>query len=267
MSINSAIFRGEVVHRRHRPKRHDLRYRVFSLLIDLDELPELDRTHRLFSHNGFALFSLHDKDHGALSGCDLKGWALGELAKAGRSATRVEMLCYPRILGYVFNPLTVYFCYSDDGHLTAILYEVCNTFKERFTYILPVDDDARPVRQVADKQLYVSPFIPMTCRYHFTIRPPDEAVKVSIRETDEDGPLLYASFAGERQPLGDRALARLFFAYPLMTLKVMAGIHFEALKLVLKGIPVFRHAPAPVPVQSAVVGDKPEDGDFNERKA
>ena len=267
MSFRSAIFKGKVVHRRHRPKKHALDYRVFSLLIDLDELPTMGRKLKLFAHNGFSLFSVHDRDHGALSGGDLKTWALGELEKSGRSAARVEMLCYPRILGYVFNPLTVYFCYREDDRLTAILYEVCNTFKERFTYIIPVDDEGRPIRQTADKQLYVSPFIPMECTYHFTIQPPDDRVKIAINETDAEGPLLYACFDGRREAFGDRALARAFFSYPLMTIKIIAGIHYEALRLILKGMPVFRHRPSAHRVQSAVAGGATGDKNDYEREA
>ncbi|WP_180901873.1 DUF1365 domain-containing protein [Martelella soudanensis] len=265
MSFRSAIFRGKVVHRRHRPRKHALDYRVFSLLIDLDELPLLARQLKLFAHNRFSLFSVHDRDHGALDDGDLKAWALSELEKAGRRASRVEMLCYPRILGYVFNPLTVYFCYREDGRLTAILYEVCNTFRERFTYIIPVDDEDRPVRQTADKQLYVSPFIPMECTYHFTIRPPEENVTISINETDADGALLFASFSGRREALSDRALARAFFSYPLMTVKIIAGIHFEALKMILKGMPVFRHRPSESRIQSAVADGATGDENYHEQ--
>nr|WP_272211176.1 DUF1365 domain-containing protein [Marinicella sp. W31]MDC2877061.1 DUF1365 domain-containing protein [Marinicella sp. W31] len=190
MTSFSAIYRGDVIHRRHRPKVHRLHYRVFSLLVDLDELPVLGRRLKLFGHNRFSLFSVHDRDHGKLALGDLKSWALEELSNAGidEAVARVEMLCYPRILGYVFNPLTVYFCYRADGTLVAILYEVCNTFKERMTYVIPVVDDTRPVRQTAEKQLYVSPFIPMECEYHFSIAPPGGTVSVRINEKDSEGP-------------------------------------------------------------------------------
>lgn len=268
MSWNSALFKGDVIHRRHRPKTHRLHYRVFSLLIDLDELPKLDRAMRLFGHNRFALFSVHDRDHGALDGGGLKSWALGEVERAGISepVARVEMLCYPRILGYVFNPLTVYFCYRENGGLVAILYEVCNTFKERMTYVIPVADDSRPVRQTAEKQLYVSPFIPMECTYHFSIAPPGETVSVRINEKDGEGPLLFAAFNGKRAALSDRALLSAFAAYPLMTIKIIAGIHLEALRLLMKGIPVFKHRPSALRVQSVVAGgpsrtDRADDRD------
>nr|WP_245511129.1 DUF1365 domain-containing protein [Martelella mediterranea] len=253
-TIRSALYRGDVVHQRHRPKKHHLRYRVFSLLIDLDELETLGKTMRFFGHNRFSLFSVHDRDHGSLDGGSLKNWAIKELEKAGLGADtgRIEMLCYPRILGYVFNPLTVYFCYHRNGNLSAILYEVCNTFKERFTYIIRVNGNERPVRQSAEKQFYVSPFIPMECVYHFSITPPQERVSVRINETDEEGPLLYAAFSGKKCALSDRSLLKAFFCYPLMTVKIIAGIHLEAVRLLIKGVPLYKHKPAGTRADSTV---------------
>ncbi len=250
MRLNSALYTGHVVHMRHRPRRHRFRYRVFSLLLDLDELETLDSGLRLFGHNRAALFSFHDRDHGGLTPGSLKAWVLDQLENAdlAEDGMRIEILCYPRILGYVFNPLTVYFCYRRDASLAAILYEVCNTFGERRTYLLPVGDQSAAVRQATAKQLYVSPFMPMDCTYHFHIDPPGHDVAVRINETDEDGPLLYAAFTGERKPLTDGTLLRAFLTYPLMTFKVMAGIHWEALRLWLKGIRVYRHRPTTEPV-------------------
>jgi DUF1365 family protein len=165
---------------------------------------------------------------------------------------RIAMLCYPRIFGYVFNPLTVYFC-SDGETLKAILYEVHNTFGERRTYAIRVAPGANAVEQSCAKELYVSPFVPMDCVYRFHIEPPGERVVVAIDETDTEGPLLRASFAGTRQPLTDDSLLRALFAYPLMTLKVTAAIHWEALKLWAKGVPVFRHRAAAARIATTVV--------------
>lgn len=256
MSFSSALFLGNVVHQRHKPRRHALRYRVFSLLVDLDELPELDKRLRLFGHNRAAVFSVHDQDHGAGKPGGLKSWAEGLLAEAGLKSAdmRVEMLCYPRIFGYVFNPLTVYFCRTADGELKAVLYEVCNTFKERHTYVIPaITSEDGSLRHECDKEMYVSPFLPMECRYRFRIRPPASNVLVAINEHDRDGPVLYAAFEGKRAPLSDRSLAMSLIRYPLMTLKVMGAIHFEALRLWLKGIPVHRHVKAEKPVGSTLV--------------
>lgn len=255
MMMRSAIYRGEVVHTRHRPKAHRLRYRVFSLLLDIDELPDLAKTMRLFGHNRFSLFSFFDKDHGKLGGSDLKEWVLDHAREAGieTEGLRISILCYPRILGYVFNPLTVYFLTRPDGSTALVLYEVCNTFHERHTYILPVNEPGKTIRHSAEKELYVSPFMPMECRYDFRIGAPGETVSIRINEEDRDGPLLYAGFVGKRRELSDRALLKAFFAYPLMTLKIMAGIHVEALRIWMKGVKVFRHQPAQDRVASSLV--------------
>ena len=251
--MNSALYAGRVVHARLRPKRHKLSYRVFCVLLDLDEIDVLSRRLKLFAHNSAAVFSFHDRDHGD-GGGDLRAWVDAQLGAAGvtLAAPKITMLCYPRILGYVFNPLTVWFCHEGDV-LRAILYEVHNTFGERRTYVIRVTPGANAIEQSCSKELYVSPFVPMACAYKFHIQPPDEKVVVAIDETDPQGLLLKASFAGTRQPLTDASLLRALFAYPLMTLKVTAAIHWEALKLWTKGVPVFRHHRAATKVATTVV--------------
>ncbi|AYD01592.1 DUF1365 domain-containing protein [Neorhizobium sp. NCHU2750] len=259
MSVPSSLYTGDVVHTRQRPKAHSLRYSVFSLLIDLDELADLDRSLKLFSVDRRGLFSFWQKDHGSGSGTGLKAWVAGQLADAAieTDGLRVRMLCYPRIFGYVFNPLTVYFCYGRDDVLRAIIYEVCNTFHERHSYIIPVTGSGtakdEPVSHSCGKDLYVSPFVPMDCRYDFSIRPPSDRVRIAIRESDDNGMLLYAMFQGERKPLTDRTLALAFFRYPLMTVKVTAAIHWEALRLWLKRVPVYRHTRAAEPRSATIV--------------
>ncbi|AVF03333.1 MULTISPECIES: DUF1365 domain-containing protein [Devosia] len=229
MNLNSAIYVGHVVHQRHRPKKHYLRYRVFSFLIDLDELPALNRL-KWFGHNRRALFSFRDADHGG--DLPLRDWVNQKLAGEGLGpASRVRLLCYPRILGYVFNPLTVWFCDDASGRPLATIYEVHNTFRERHSYVLPAS-----AAQAADKAFYVSPFIDMDCRYEFHLTPPGDKVRIAINETQDDQPLLYAAFTGDRQELTDAKLMRLFVTHPLMTFKVTASIHFEALRLIAKGI-------------------------------
>ncbi len=255
MIRHSAIYEGRVVHDRRRPRRHRLEYRVFSFLLDIDELPELDRSLGLFAHNRSALFSFHDRDHGDLTGASLRTWVEERLAEAGidLDGGDIRLLCYPRILGYAFNPLSVYFCHRPEGGLAAILYEVRNTFNERHTYVIPVTEAHRAVvSQRAGKQLYVSPFVAMDADYHFRIQPPGEEVRIAIREEDAEGLLLAAAFRGTRTPLGKVTLARLLFRYPAMTLKVTAAIHWEALRIWLKGVPWHGHIPAPAPVRSSV---------------
>ena len=234
MSEGSAIYVGQVVHQRHKPKKHRLRYRVFSVLIDLDDLPRLDGL-RLFSHNRFALFSFRDSDHG--HGMDPRVWATEQLHNAGLPApARIRLLCYPRILGYVFNPLSVWFCDDANGEPIATIYEVHNTFGERHTYVL-----GAKVEQAVDKAFYVSPFIGPNCRYQFRTMAPAERVRIAINELEDDEPLLYAAFSGERHEFTDATLLKLFFTHPLMTLKVTAAIHWEAIRLVAKGIKFYPH--------------------------
>jgi hypothetical protein len=244
--MRSALYTGTVMHERLRPRRHRLQYRVFCLLLDLDELPALTGRFRLLGINRPGILGFREADHGD-GATPLKDWAGRLLADAGIAwdGGRIELLCYARMFGYVFNPLSVYFCHNTAGELAAILYEVHNTHGERHTYVLPAEGSGRQVRHAAKKQFFVSPFMPMDCTYRFRIRPPDQRVGVSILEDDAEGLLLAAAFAGRRQELSDAALRRVLLSYPLMTLKVVAGIHWEALKLLAKGMPLFHWRKAP----------------------
>ena len=249
MSFVSCIYSGTVMHRRTRPKQHTLSYDVTSFLLDLDELPALDEAIAGFTYNRPGLFSFYDRDHGPGTGEKLRPWVEGHLAKAGiqLNGGAIRLLCYPRTLGYVFNPISVYFCYSEGGDLAAILYEVTNTFHERHGYLIPVDaaaDDGLITHSCA-KELYVSPFIGMDMTYNFRVRPPGEAFALAIQETDKDGTLLHASFSGRRRELTSRASVLSFLRFPLLTLKVIGGIHWEALKLWLKGVPLVHHPRPP----------------------
>ncbi|MAS12271.1 MAG: DUF1365 domain-containing protein [Nitratireductor sp.] len=263
MSWDSAIYSGQVVHRRHRPKAHRLSYRVFALYLDLDALPCLSERMWFFSYNRAGVFSFHDTDHGDGTRGGLRRWVNTQIEKAGFDAKtmRVGLLCYPRIFGYVFNPLSVYFCTDQQGDVRLILYEVCNTFGERHTYVIPAENlSAKGIRHACDKALYVSPFLSMNCRYNFRILPPTEDVLVAINETEEDAPVLHASFAGRRQDLTDKALLGLLFSHPLMTLKITGAIHLEAVRLWLKKVPFHRHVPSPHRVtQSLVKSDRKAD--------
>lgn len=234
----SGLYPGLVVHARTRPRAHALRYRIFMLLLDLDEGPRLSRGLRFFGFDAPALFSFHSRDHGDGSDRPLKAQVEAHLSEAGlETGGPIRLLCMPRVLGGVFNPLSVYFCHRSDGALSAILYEVNNTFGDRHSYLIPAPE-AQPgetLRQAIDKGFYVSPFMDMDLTYAFTIRPPGEKVAVSIEVADGEGPLLSASFAGARRPLDDRALLAAWFSHPWMTLGVMGAIHWEALKIWLKG--------------------------------
>ncbi len=228
------------MHARLKPMGHRFSYRVMSLLIDLDRLDEANRKSRLFGVNRAALYSFNERDHGDRDGSSLRAYAQRHAAEHGidLSNGRVLLLCYPRLLGFTFNPLSVYFCYRADGKLALVIYEVRNTFGDIHAYALPVLpgqlSDAG-LRQQQDKLFYVSPFIDMAMRYHFRVSPPDHDVKLRILETDRSGPLLAATFHGHRRALTTAQLLRSFFAFPLVTLKILAAIHWEALRLWVKG--------------------------------
>jgi len=236
-----------------RPRRHRLRYRVFSLLLDLDEVPALCRRLRLLSHRRFNLYGFDERDHADGSGAPLRPWVERHLAQAGIDIEGgpIRLLAMPRVLGYGFNPISVYFCHHRDGRLLALLHEVHNTFGQRHTYLLPVEGGAAlgDVRQDCDKEFYVSPFMSMNMRYDFRIHPPDERLSIAIRGSDADGTLIVAVLSAERRALTDRALLGTFLRTPLLTMKVIAGIHWEALRLWWKGVPLHaRPAPPPAPV-------------------
>jgi DUF1365 family protein len=238
----SSIYEGWVMHRRLSPRHHHFKYRVFAMLLELGELRALDRQLALFKHNRWGLFSFQDKDHG--DGRNPNVWLDDLLAQKGITANGARrVLCYPRILGYVFNPLSVWFCEDEQRRLKAIIYEVHNTYDERHAYVLPVGEDTRLVRHGCPKSLYVSPFLSRDCHYQFRIRTPERDVSIAIREEEAGTPILNASFAGERRPFTDAWLARLLLRYPLMTLKVVAAIHFEAVRLMFKGVRRHPHAP------------------------
>lgn len=230
----SGLYPGIVTHGRLKPRPHRLRYRIFMLLIDLDEIETLGRRLRLFRTERFALTSFAQKDHLAGTG-DLKAEVARHLTEAGiEGGGPVRLLCMPRILGGVFNPLSVFFCHRADGALSAVLYEVNNTFGDRHSYLIPVEGPG-VIRQGIDKGFYVSPFMDMDLAYGFRITPPGERVAVAVDVSDAEGPVLNAAFAGERVELTDRAIWRAWATHPLMTLGVMAAIHWEALKIWLKG--------------------------------
>ena len=251
----SCLYEGDVLHRRVKPHTHHLRYKVYTLCLDLDELPVLDQKLKGFKHNAFAPVSFYDTDHGPRDGTPLKPWVLAQAEAAGVSLANptIMMLSYPRILGYAFNPLSEYYVY-DGADLRLVIHEVKNTFGQQHCYVMPVaGHSGSEIKHDCAKTFYVSPFIEMDMHYHFTLKHPGvepaDHLAVAIKETDADGPLLYASFAGERKALTVSSLASTFWRFPLLTAKVIGGIHFEAFKLWRRGLGL---VPRPAPPEHPV---------------
>ncbi|MBX9464848.1 MAG: DUF1365 domain-containing protein [Aquamicrobium sp.] len=243
------LYPGKVMHQRLKPFGHRFSYPVFSLLVDIDRLDELGRMSRLLGVNRAGVASFQERDHVENDGETLRQFVDRLLADTGlhKPAARVLLLCFPRILGYVFNPISVYFAYDDTGRLIALIYAVRNTFGGRHAYVAPVlagEESSAGVRQERRKVFHVSPFIGMNAHYHFRVLPPGKTVRLRIHETEDNAPLLAATLNGDALALGDRTLARCLLRFPFMTLKVVGAIHWQALKLWLKGAP-FHKSPSP----------------------
>ena len=233
----SSIYNGTVIHKRFKPKVHFFKYKVFSLLIDLSELDNLEKDINFFSYNRFNLISFFDKDHGERDGSSLSEWVKKNL-KINRINTdeiKIKLLCYPRILGYVFNPLSVFYVYDKNDNLISILYEVKNTFGEQHTYIFKVENNNLSQHNCS-KKFHVSPFIEMNCDYFFRILKPCEKISIIIDQYQLDEKILYASQDGKRVDFTSAELIKSYFKHPLMTFKIISAIHFEAFKLWIKGI-------------------------------
>lgn len=245
-----ALYRGRTVHVRFRPFEHRLSYSVFQLLLDVDRPVPEDL--RWLRHNRFGAFAFHDRDHGDRSGAPLRGWVEARLAEAGIDAAGgpIRLLTFPRVLGYVFNPLSVFFAYRPDGQLAGVIYEVNNTFGETHSYVAPATGG--PVeRQEADKVFHVSPFFDVSGAYAFTLRGPARTLTLTIDKIAAGTRDHLATLKACAEPLEDGPLSRAFFSVPFLTLKVIAGIHWEALKLLLKGARYHHKPAAPRPVSTA----------------
>ena len=238
MIKNSYIYTGTVIHKRFKPKIHTFNYRVFSLLLDLSEIESLDKNLKLFSYNKFNIISFFNKDHGPRDGSSLKNWVSEHLAKNGIESDdiQIKILCYPRIFGYVFNPLSVFYVYDGNTDLISILYEVKNTFGEQHTYVFKTKKDKNLVQHVCKKKFHVSPFIGMNCIYFFRLLKPGNKISVIIDLQDSEGKILYASQDGVKSELNNTNLIKSYLKHPLMTFKIIVAIHFEAFRLWTKRI-------------------------------
>jgi len=238
MIKNSSIYNGTVIHKRFKPKIHFFKYKVFSILIDISEINLLDKTLKIFSYNKFNIVSFYDEDHGPRDGTSVKEWVIKNLQdnQIDTQDIKIKLLCYPRIFGFVFNPLSIFFIYNKKSELISILYEVKNTFDEQHTYIFKNKENKNTIKHTCKKKFHVSPFIEMNCTYFFKILKPGDKISVIIDQYDEEGKLLYASQDGSRIELNNKNLFLSYLKHPLMTFKIIAAIHFEAFKLWIKGI-------------------------------
>ncbi len=237
------------MHQRHSQPRYRFVYRVFSLLLNIDELSALNRRLWLFSHNRFNLFSFYDRDHGPGTDTPLRPWVESTLRKQGieLDGGAVHLLSFPRILGYVFNPISVWYCWHRDGTLRAVICEVGNTFGEKHNYLLHEDGKpiSWPLKAEKQKVFHVSPFIDMNARYHFRLGNSTRRLSVLIQEYQQDQLLLVASITGRLVSLSDTRLLHVALAYPLLTLKVIVMIHWQALKLWIRGAQFYPKPPRP----------------------
>ena len=198
MIKESSIYIGNVIHKRFKPKVHFFKYKVFSTLLDLSEINLLDKSLKIFSYNKFNIISFYDVDHGPRDGTSIKEWVIKNLIdnQINTEEIKIKLLCYPRIFGYVFNPLSVFFIYNKNSELISILYEVKNTFGEQHTYIFKINENDNLIKNTCKKKFHVSPFIEMNCTYFFKILKPDNKISLIIDQYDDEGKLLYASQDG-----------------------------------------------------------------------
>ena len=244
MIKESYIYNGEVIHKRFKPRTHFFKYKVFSLYLDFDEINEINKKIYFFSHNKFNLMSFYDKDHGPRDGSSLVDWVKKNLKSIGiiDKELKIKILCYPRILGYVFNPLSIFFIFNKNSDLISILYEVKNTFGEQHTYVFKVEEGGNFVKNNFNKKFFVSPFMDLDSTYNFKVLNPGNNLSVIIDQRDKSGKLLFASQDGVRSSFNSKNLLFSYIKHPLMTLKIISAIHYEALRLWLKGIKLVKRS-------------------------
>ena len=254
---DGALYRVAVMHRRRVTPLYRFVYRIFYLLLDIDRLDALQARLRWFGHNRFNLIAFHDTDHGRGEPGGLRRWAEGLLAARGveLAGGRIRLLTQPRMLGWVFNPVSFWYCEHADGRLRAVIAEVNNTFGERHSYVLTAAEagtgasagEPLPYDCALDKDkcFHVSPLLDLEGRYHFRFAEPGARLQVRLDETRRGAPLLDTAMAGERVALTDRALLGQLFRMPVQAVKVLAAIHWQALKIWLRGARFHGKPPPP----------------------
>jgi len=243
-----ALYACRVMHRRHGQGAYLFRYRLFSLLLDIDQLQRADAASRWFSIDRFNLLSFHRSDHLPPGESDLRGWAQRVLAAHGIDGRplRIRLLCMPRLLGWGFDPLSVWYCERADGTPVAAICEVHNTFGERHCYLLRADGAQWPLRSAHAKQFHVSPFMPVAGDYAFVLERPQQRLRIAIQYAIDGAPVLSAAQLGDYRPFNSRELLRQCMRVPAQTLKVLGAIHWHALKIWLRGVPFFRKPEPPL---------------------
>lgn len=256
MTLQNGIYIGNVYHKRHQPFEYAFKYRVFTLLIDIDEFEEASKRLKFFSFNRWNIFSLFTKDHGPRDGSHMRPWIESAAEEKGINLKggKIFMLAFPRLWGFVFNPISIYYCYDQKGQLACVLYQVKNTFGDQHGYLIGVEENKETIKQSCDKIFHVSPFIQMRSDYNFVVREPHETLDFAIHQFQTNGEetrskILTATWDGTRYELSDKNILRATLKHPLMTFKVVVGIHWEALWLWLKGA---KYTPRPAPPEQDI---------------
>jgi len=257
MGVNSCIYECQVMHHRLVPRRHQFRYRIFMLALDLDEIDSLAGSSPLFSRNRFNCYSFHDRDHLTLPGLEkapvkenLVAWLRGQEI-AFPAGGKITLVTLPRIFGYIFNPVSFYFCFDADGQPLCAVAQVGNTFGEMKPYLVRDRESSGRFRLIAPKHFYVSPFSDLEVEFDFKLRLPNERLEIQVNDRRGPETLLLSTLSGRRAEFSTRALAWFLLKYPFLTLQVIALIHWHALLLWLKRIPWF-HKTARLDLQREV---------------
>lgn len=245
---DNALYECRVMHHRLTPKEHRFDYRVFYLWLDLDQLDALYGSLRFFSRNLWNVFSFYDRDHLNLGEPTVKAnllrWLTGQGVDAS-SIARIQFLTFPRVFGYIFNPVSFFFCFDEQGTTLCTVAQVTNTYREQKPYLLRDRDADGRFRLITPKHFYVSPFSALDLHFDFKLRVPDDKLDIHIDDREGDRPILLSALTGERKPLTDARLLWFVVKYPLLTLRVIFLIHWHAFLLWCKRIPVHRKAAQP----------------------
>jgi DUF1365 family protein len=250
MGLNSCLYECSVMHHRLLPKEHHFEHSIFMFYLDLDELDQVAQKLFLFGRNRSNFYSFRDADHLPTGSGNLKENVLAYLSRNGVDVTeikRIMLLTLPRVLGYVFNPVSFYFCFNAKGAPVCAIAEVGNTFREMKLFLLRREEmtENQLFRQITPKHFYVSPFSNLDLSFDFKLRPPGEKLEIHVDDCDGNEKTLMTTLTGRRAALTNARLSWFSLKYPLVTLKVIFLIHWHALLLYLKKVPFHRKAANP----------------------